>query len=355
MKKIPGWIIIVIVICLLIASKFLFFAKKEDKAAANKGKANVPIAVNYYVIKPDTFSNDVFATGKIGALNQIEILPEVSGKVTGVFFKEGETVSKGSLLIKLNDADLQAQLLKNKTQLKLAEQKLERLRKLLDIKGVSQEDFDAQENEVNALKADNAFVLAQIAKTSLVAPFNGVVGLKNISEGSFVSANTPIASLVQLRPLYIEFSLPEKYSSVFKKGMQIVFTSDGITPDKKYQASIYAIEPKVDEVTKTIRARAMYNGNDEFYPGSFVKVFVNLGQINNALMVPTQCVIPVLKGQKVFVIKNNVAIETKISIGVRTDTKIQVVEGLNVGDTIVTSGLLSVKKDSKLKLLKEVN
>jgi len=355
MKKIPNWIIVIVIIGLLIASKFLFFSKKEENNVANKGKNNAPIAVNYYVVKPDTFNNDVFSTGKIGALNQIDILPEVNGKVTGIYFKEGETVSKGSLLIKLNDADLQAQLLKNKTQLKLAEQKLERLKKLLEIKGISQEDYDAQDNELNSLKADNAFILAQIAKTSIIAPFNGVVGLKNISEGSFVSSNTPIASLVQLKPLYIEFSLPEKYSSVFKKGMHVVFANDNLDINKKHSATIYAIEPKVDELTKTIKARAMYNGSDDFYPGSFVKVYVNLGQIKNALMVPTQCVIPILKGQKVFVIKNGTAAESMVSIGVRTDTKIQVTAGLSVGDTIITSGLLSVKKDSKLKLLKEVN
>lgn len=355
MKKIPNWIIVLVIIGLLIASKFLFFAKKEDNGAASKGKNNAPIAVNYFVVKPDTFSNDVFATGKVGALNQIDILPEVSGKITGIYFKEGEMVTKGSLLIKLNDADLQAQLLKNKTQLKLSEQKLERLKKLIEIKGISQEDYDAQENEWNALKADNAFISAQIAKTSITAPFNGVVGLKNISEGSFVSSNTPIASLVQLKPLYVEFSLPEKYSSVFKKGMPVVFTNDGVETAKKHSATIYAIEPRVDEVTKTIKARAMYNGPEDFYPGSYVKVFANLGQIKDALMVPTQCVIPTLKGQKIFVVKNGIAVESVVSIGVRTDAKIQVIEGLNSGDTIVTSGLLSVKKDSKLKLLKQVN
>lgn len=354
MKKIPSWITIIVVVGLLIASKFLFFAKKEDKGGS-KAKINAPVAVNYFILKPDTFNNDVFTTGKIGALNQIDILPEVNGKVTGIYFKEGERVSKGSILVKLNDADLQAQLLKNKTQIKLAEQKLERLKKLLEIKGVSQEDYDAQENELNALKADHAFINAQIAKYSIVAPFNGVIGLKNISEGSFISPNTPIASLVQLKPLFVEFSLPEKYSSVFKTGMDILFTSDGSEEKRKLHATIYAIEPKVDETTKTIKARAMYSGSDDFYPGSFVKVFANLGAVKNALMVPTQCVIPTLKGQKVFSVKNGIAKETMVNIGVRTDTKIQITEGVSIGDTIVVTGLLSVKKDSKLKLLKPVN
>jgi membrane fusion protein (multidrug efflux system) len=356
MKKIPSWFIIILVITLLRASKFLFFSKKDDKAAGpGKNKNAIPVAVNYYVATFVGFTNDVFATGKIGALNQIDVLPEVSGKVTAVLFKEGETVLRGSTLVKLNDADLQAQLLKSKTQLKLSEQKLERLKKLIAVNGVSQEEVDMQENEVNSYKADQALINAQLAKTTICAPFTGVIGLKNISDGSFVSSSTPIASLVQLSPLFVEFSVPEKYSGLFKKGLSVKFSSDNTNGTKTYSATIYALEPKVDETTKTIKARAMYNGNQTFYPGSFVKVFVNLDEEKKTLMIPTQAVIPTLKGQKVIVCKNGIAIEVMVTIGVRTDEKIQIMEGLNEGDTVITTGLLSVKKESKLKLLKATN
>jgi membrane fusion protein (multidrug efflux system) len=356
MKKIPSWIIIVLIIALLIGSKFIFFSKKDEKqAVANKNKSTMPVAVNYYVARYSGFTNNVFATGKIGALNQIDILPEVNGKITSIYFKEGETVAKGSPLIKLNDADLQAQLLKSKTQLKLSEQKLERLKKLIAVNGVSQEEFDMQENEVNGFKADQALINAQLAKTTICAPFTGVIGLKNISEGSFVSSSTPIASLVQVDPLFVEFSIPEKYSSLFKKGLAVKFSSDNTDGTKTYSATIYAIEPRIDETTKTIKARAMYNGNEEFYPGSFVKVFVNLNETKNTLMIPTQAVIPTLKGQKVIISKNGTSAEVMVTIGVRTDEKIQVLEGLNEGDTVVTTGLLSIKKETKLKFLKETN
>lgn len=355
MKKIPNWIIITVVIALIVASKFIFFSKKEDKTAANKGKNKVPIGVNYFVAKPIAFTNDVFATGKIGALNQIDILPEVNGKVIAIYFQEGETVTKGSALIKLNDADLQAQLLKSNTLITLSEQKLERLKKLIAINGVSQEEFDMQQNELNSLKADQAYIIAQLAKTTIFAPFTGIVGLKNISEGSFVSTSSPIASLVQVKPLYVEFSVPEKYSSLFKKGIKVNFTSDNGNQKELFPASIYAIEPRVDEITKTIKARAMYTGSQTFYPGSFVKVFANLGETENALMIPTECVIPTLKGQKVFISKNGMATEMIVTIGVRTDTQIQIIDGLHAGDTIITTGLLSIKKDTQLKLLKSIN
>jgi len=354
MKKIPNWIIVVIIIALLIASKFVFFSKKVEKTMSPLDKKNLPVAVNYYVTRATSFNNDVFTTGKIGALNEIDILPEVNGKITEIYFKEGETVSKGALLVKLNSADLEAQLLKTRTQSKLSDQKLGRLKKLLSINGVSQEEYDMQENELAGFKADEAYLQAQLAKTNIVAPFSGVIGLKNISEGSFVSTATPIVSLIQLQPLFVEFSIPEKYSEIFKKGMRVNFSNDNLNTTKTFSATIYAIEPKVEETTKTIKARAMYNGTQTFYPGSFVKVFVNLGQTNNALMVPTQCVIATLKGQKVFVSRAGAAAEVQVEIGVRTDQQIEILKGLVPGDTVITTGLLSVRKDSKLKLLKPV-
>jgi membrane fusion protein (multidrug efflux system) len=351
MKKIPNWIIIVLVLGILIAVKLLFFNKKEEQAGpAGKGKNNGPVGVNYYVAKKAPLVDQVYTTGKIGAFNEIDIIPEVAGKVTAIYFKEGESVGAGADIIRINDADLQAQLQKNKLQTKLSEQKLDRLKKLIEINGVSQEEMDVQENELNTLKADQALILADLAKTNIKAPFSGVIGLKNISLGSYVSPSQVVASLVQVRPLYIEFALPEKYSSLLKKGDRISFSyQDG----KERDAVIYAFEPRVDESTRTIRVRARYEGKEDFYPGSFVKVFVDLGEENNSILIPTQSIIPILKGQKVLVSKNGVAQEVKIMTGIRTGDKIQVTEGLQEGDTVLTTGILAVKKDAKLKLFKE--
>lgn len=354
MKKIPGWIYVMLIFAVLIAVKLLFFGKKEEKGGAAKGgKSSGPISVNYYVVKPMQFTNKVYSSGKIGALNEIEIKPEVAGKVTAIYFKEGEQVSKGAVLLKINDADLQAQLLKNKSQIKLAEEKAARLKKLIAINGISQEEYEVQENEVNTLNADRSFILAQLAKTTITAPFNGVVGLKSISEGAYVSPTQVIASLVQTKPLFIEFSVPEKYSSTIKKGMQIEFSHENA--NKSFKASIYAIEPKIDEMTKTLRCRALYSGTEEFYPGSFVKVYISMMKEENSLMIPTESVIPILKGQKVLVARNGVAEEANVITGVRTDDKIQILDGLKEGDTILTTGLLSVKKGAMLKLMKADN
>lgn len=356
MKKIPNWIIILFVIGILIAIKFIFLGKKEQTTGpgAGKGKPSGPISVNYFVAQNTEFNKSIYTTGKVGALNEVEIKPEISGKVTAIYFKEGESVNKGEAIIKINDADLQAQIQKNKIQTKLAEEKLARLKKLLSINGVSQEEYDIQNNELESLKADLAFINAQLAKTVINAPFSGVIGLKNISEGAYVNPSQSIAYLVQLKPLYIEFSIPEKYSGSLQKGQNIQFSYDSEN-EKSFPAQIYAIEPKIDETTKTLKARAVYTGNATFYPGTFVKVFVELGKPVATIMIPTQCIIPVLKGQKVFVCKNGVAEEKKVITGARTDQMIQIIEGLQIGDTVLTTGLMSVKKESKLKLIKSGN
>ncbi len=158
-----------------------------------------------------------------------------------------------------------------------------------------------------------------------------------------------------MKPVYIEFSVSEKHHGLFKKGLVVSFGQDNAQSGKTYTASIYAIEPMVDEATKTIRARALYSGDHTLYPGSFVNVHVNLGEVPDAIMVPTQCVIPTIDGQKVFAVKEGVAVEVPVNIGVRTDRSVQVTEGLAPGDTIVASGLLGVKGGTRLKLLNAVN
>jgi membrane fusion protein, multidrug efflux system len=356
MKRIPGWLLIIVVIGLLIASKFLFFPKDSGKIGPKpKGGAPAEMPVNYFVARTSTFSNNLFAAGRIGALNQVDLVPETAGRVTAIYFKEGETVKQGSALLKINDADLQAQLAKVRTQLRLSDQKLKRVQKLLDVEGVSREEFEMQENELAALKADENYLLAQIAKTTLTAPFTGMIGLRNVSEGAFVNASTPVVSLVQMKPVYVEFSVPEKYHLHFREGLRVQFGVGQEDSASLHTARIYAIEPRVDEATKTIRARALYEGPFTFYPGSFVRVNVELGQVPDAILLPSQCVIPTAGGQKVIVSRRGEAAEVKVTIGMRTDRAIEITSGVSAGDTIVASGLLGVKPGAKLKLTNQVN
>jgi len=353
MNKIPAWLSILIVIVILIVSKFIFFPKQEEEKSGMKGKTKGPSIVNYEVIKTSQLDYDIYTTGIIGAFNQVELFSEISGKITAINFKEGQLVEKGSLLIQINDADIQAQLLKSQNLIALAQQKLERLKKIIEINGVSKVELEIQENELNTLKADYNYLQAQLEKTKIKAPFSGVIGLKNISVGAFVNSSVSIASLVQLKPVYVEFSFPEKYSEFFKLGTEVSFESEQHQQVSK--AKVYAIDPKVDPLTKTIKARALYEGEKIYYPGSFSKVYLTLNNQENSILVPTESIIPTMKGQKVFVVKNGKANEMLVRIGVRKENKIQILEGLKEGDTLITSGLMSVKNESEVQLLKSGN
>ncbi|HTF81393.1 MAG TPA: efflux RND transporter periplasmic adaptor subunit [Cytophagales bacterium] len=354
MKSLKTIIIIAVVIGSLILIKIFFLSPKSDKPHQGGSKPQaLAVPVTGFVVKSESLSQQIYVSGTVVPYNEISLRSESSGKIIGIYFKDGQYVNKGKLLVKINDADLQAQLLKNKSLVRLAEQRLGRLNKLRAVEGVSAEEVEVLENEIHTLEADRAFILAQIAKTTIVAPFSGTVGMREISEGAFVNNNDVIASLVQMKPLYVDFSLPEKYVSAVKTGLQITFSTEGVGGQQhNYKAQITAIEPRVDAVTKTIRCRATYQGTQPLMAGSFVKVYVQMGNLKNVVMVPTQSVVPILKGQKVFIARKGVAQEVKVNTGIRTEDKIQILDSVKVGDTVITTGLLGIKNGSKLKLTK---
>jgi membrane fusion protein (multidrug efflux system) len=192
------------------------------------------------------------------------------------------------------------------------------------------------------VRADVELIKTQIDKTEIKAPFDGVIGLKNVSEGSFVNTSTVIATLQNINPVKIEFSIPEKYSGMVKSGDSIQFEVVGT--NEKHTARVYAIEPKIDPLTRTLRMRALYsNPKRNILPGSFANVELVLRKIENALMVPTNSIVPELKGQKVFLYKNGSASPQSVETGTRTDTTVQITSGLNENDTLITSGILQVR------------
>ena len=351
MKKLKTPIIIVTIIIALALIKIFFLSpKKFDRPAANNTPKPV-ITVAGYIVKPELLDNDVYSSGSVSANEEAELRPEVSGKIVALNMVEGGKVSKGELLVKINDAELQAQLKKLKLQLTLSQEKEVRLKSLLDINGVSKEEYDILLNQIESNKADIEDMEAQIAKTEIRAPFNGVLGLRKISQGSYVTPTTLVATMQQIDPLKVDFSVPEKYMDQIKKGDKVLFSVQGV--DGNFSAKIYAIDPKIDPGTRTVQLRAVAsNDQGKIFPGAFAKVQLLLKQNPNAIMVPTESIIPVLKGQKVYLYKNGVAQEQPVETGVRTPTQIEIVKGLQFGDTVVTTGMMYVKKDALLKLSK---
>jgi len=342
MKPSRSLIVIVLLVIILLAVKFIFLNSDSAKNVPPAASKNATMTLNGFIATTEKLDNKIYASGTVLANEEVELKPEASGKILQVNFKEGSHAEKGDLLIKINDADLQAQLRKLRLQEKLAEEQEGRQKKLLEISGISQADYDISLNQLNSLKADEEYTRAQVAKTELRAPFSGVIGLKNISEGSYVSPAQSIAWFQQIDPVKIDFSIPEKYGSMVHKGDPVIFTAsnsrDTMTGD------VYAVQPRVDVSTRTLQVRALSpNKQGKIIPGSFVKVQLVLKEFNDAIMVPTEAVVPVLKGKNVFVYRNGKAEAQKVETGIRTDTKIQVVDGIHVGDTIITTGMMQLR------------
>jgi len=286
--------------------------------------------------------NKIVATGNVLAKEEVELRSEVSGKVTQVLFTEGSHVSKGDLLVKINDNDLQAQLRKAESQKKLLEEKEGRQRRLREVNAISQEQYDEIQNDLAGVKAGIDLLHAQIQKTEVRAPFNGVIGLRSISEGAYVDASTLIARLQDLSSVKIDFSIPEKYAAMIGKGDKVRFTIEGSS--RQREGTIYAVEPKIDPMTRSLKLRAITrNEKESILPGSFAKIEVLLGRQQDAVLVPTYAVIPDIEGQKVYVAKNGRATLVSVETGIRMEEQIHIVKGLAANDTLLTTGLLQLR------------
>ena len=350
MKPSRTFLFIVLFIIILLAAKFIFFSNKTAKpAATGTAQKNPAVPVSAVVVKTSKLDNKVFASGTVLANEEVELKPEVSGKITQINFREGTKVSKGDLLIKINDADLLAQLNKLHLLVKLSSEQESRQQKLLDIQGISREEYDIALSQLNSLKTDEDYTRALIAKTELRAPFSGVIGLKDVSVGSYVSPSQTIAWLQQIDPVKIDFSIPEKYASMIHLKDQINFTNSNTK--ENFNGEVYAIQPRIDIATRTLQVRALSPNKDgKIIPGAFVKIELVLKVIADAILIPTEAIVPVLKGKNVFVFRNGKAEQQKVETGIRTDAGIQVVDGIKTGDTVITSGIMQLRQGMDVKL-----
>jgi len=342
--------IVAVVIFLLALPKLnLFGDKAVQQAAPGQGGGGQLLSVDAIVIKPAKLDNKLNVTGSVLPNESLELKSEVSGKIISIAFKEGKQVRKGDLLIQTNDDDIAAQLEKQKYNRKLNEDNEFRQRKLLEKDAISQEEYDNALNRLNTTGADIQLLETQLAKTRIRAPFDGVIGLRFVSEGAYISPSTVIATLYNISPAKIDFAIPGRYSTQVSSGKKIRFT---IESDLKiYEGEVYAVEPRIDPDTRTLKIRALAdNKSGNLLPGQFVKVELILQSTNSAILVPTEAVIPEQNGKKVFVLENGKAAEVRIETGIRTENSLEVLSGLNVGDTLLTTGILQLRPGIGIKI-----
>jgi len=308
-------------------------------------KEKPPVAVDVIVAGNSDFASDIEVNGTVLSDEMVELHPETGGRLTYLNIPDGARVEAGTVLVKVNDADLQAQLQQQKVQLELAEKNEQRLRQLLSVNGVDQATYDAALSQVNLYNANINVLHAQIDKTVIKAPFAGRLGLRLVSEGAYVSTSTVIGTLQETDRVKIDFSVPESYEKLVVPGKKIDIKAND--SEELYTATISAVEPQINTTTRDIKVRArLEKGN--LNPGAFVKVLLN--QEMQGIVVPTNAIIPDALANQVVLVKDGKAHFQNVETGIRTSDIVEITSGLQVGDTVVVSGVLFVRPNGKVKI-----
>lgn len=322
--------------------------KSQDGAGKDKGPKK-PLKVTGLVIQPQTFDNELSLTGALEANEQVEVRSEVSGVVQSIHFQEGSQVQKGQVLVKVNDSELRAQLRQAKTKESLAAENERRAKLLLAKEAISQEEYDIALADYKSAQAQSQLIAAQLDKTSIRAPFTGKIGLRSISPGAYLTPSLLIAKLVNTGQLKITFSIPEKYAGQIQNNTILNFTV--ANSDEVFKAKIYALEPGIEATTRTLQVRASTeNANDKLIPGTFANIILPLDKIKDAVVVPSEAIVPVQNGKKVYVVHGGKATETLVTTATRTDASILVLNGLKPGDTLITSGVMALKNEAPVQV-----
>lgn len=307
------------------------------------------LPVNGTIAKPSYLTSGIRSAGSLLANEEVDIVSKVPGKVTAVFFKEGSRVKKGDLLVKIYDEDLQAQLRRSEIQEKLLAEKLERQRVLLEKDAVSRESFDQLQTDYNVILADMNLLKVRIAETEVRAPFDGVIGFRYVSEGTYVQPSVKIAHLTDPSTLKLEFAISEKYVSENLMDKRISFETEGYK--EEFFATVYAIDYRIDETTRTIGLRARYNNRDgRLVPGMFASLTLITDEKQNAIQVPTESIVPEMNEKKIWVVKNGRASLVPVVTGTRTATMIEVLSGISAGDTVLTTGLMQLRDNMPVRV-----
>ncbi len=353
MKKFLKWALVALLILAMGAFGFYKLMPKENEElalAGNQPKRTAKVLeVNARIIRPQLLTDEIPVIGRLVPDEEVQLSFETSGKITDIYFAEGSSVKKGALLAKVNDAQLQAQLARLEAQVPLAEERVYRQSTLLQRDAVSKEALEIVKTELATLNADIDKIKAQIEQTELRAPFDGIIGLRQVSVGSYASPSTVVAKLTSVTPIKVEFSVPERYASEVKKGTSLMFTVDGKLD--AFSAEVYATEASLDPETHTLLVRALYpNRERELLSGQYAGIRLRQKEVADAIAIPSQAIVPEMGKNKVFVYRGGKAEPVDVVTGIRTESEIQIVSGLELGDTILTSGTLQLRKGSAVKI-----
>lgn len=343
----------VALVVVFLAVRALWFSggEAEDSApaAGAKGRSAGTLDVRVFVVSPQRWVDSLNVSGSLRPDEETALCFEAAGKLTHIYFKEGAQVSAGQLLAKVNDAPLQAEKQKLEARIKLLSDRRRRTARLLEMDAVSREALQEAEADIAVLRADIDLINARIAQTELRAPFAGVIGLRAVSLGAYVTTTTPIATLTRHAPLKVEFNLPERYAGLLATGSAVRFTADGDQQERT--AEVYATDSRVQESTRTYSVRARYaNADGALLPGRYVSVHINAHTVENAISVPSEALVSEMGRDKVFLYRAGKAESREVVKGMRSAERVQIVSGLAAGDSVITSGTMQLREGGKVRL-----
>jgi membrane fusion protein (multidrug efflux system) len=333
-------LVLLLVVAFLVAKRAGLFVSDAKESAGPAAPA--PLNVSAVRLTPRPVADMFRSTGTLLPEEEVQLTAEVAGRIVHIGFDEGQRVEKGTVLLRVDDEPLAAQLLKVTHQLSLARTQERRITELMAIQAVSQEELDRASTDLMALKADSTLLAVQRDRTVIRAPFSGTMGLRSVSPGQYVTMGTPIGSLVKTMPLRLEFSVPERHMHQVRNGSEVRFTvADGVARTAK----VYAGQPSIDPSTRSATLRARYpNADGALVPGFFAEVDIVLSERKEALVVPTEAMIPELGRTKVLVARSGKVVPTIVTTGIRMADEIEVTSGLSAGDTVITTGILQLRE-----------
>lgn len=323
-------------------------AKPESKGL---GDAAPPaMTVRVAEAKSAALREDVSAIGTLLANESITIRSEVDGRITQIHFREGEPVARGAKLVSLNSAEIEAQLKAAQAETTLNRTRMARAEELHGKNFISGQALDEAREHLNQSLARAAEIQARLDKTLIRAPFQGVVGVRQVSMGAYVNKGQDIARLEGIGTLKVDFRVPEMFAGRLKPGQAVKVSVDAY-PNEQFDGKIFAIEPAVDEQTRTVLLRARVpNPQARLKPGMFARVALLMGMREDAIIVPEQAIVP--RGQDFFVFKvvDGKARFTKVDLGMRRPSEVQILKGVAAGDVVVTDGQLRIRDGVAVKI-----
>ena len=328
-------------------------ASQNEPRGATASAGTPAVGVETVTVVAETVADDVTAVGTLRSNESVVLRPEVAGRIAAIRFREGAPVKRGQVLVELDAAVQQAEVQQAKASLALAQANFGRTADLFNRKFLSQSARDEAASQLEVARANMALAEARFDRTRIRAPFDGVVGIRNVSVGDYVQEGDDLVNLEDLATLKVDFRLPELYLARVRRDQALEVTSDAI-PGERFAAKVAAIDPLINVEGRSVVIRAtLPNENDQLRPGMFARVRLILQQREDVAMVPEEALVPAPGNvQFVYRVVDDTAQRVEVTTGARRGTRVEILEGLQAGDVVVTAGQLKLRDGAAVQVVR---